>query len=161
MQHASNQQDYLRTQASLHYRRQRCDSDLPVTNHNPTPDATDPLTSDSSLELDTIFELLANQRRRLTLYTLSDATNGVTTLHSLIEDVTALTAAINETAFTKDQYRAVARDLYHWHLPVLADVGLIDCDARHEVIRYLDAPTLETWIDLARGDELYQHQLSH
>lgn len=128
-----------------------------MTNHNPTTDAAPTVSSDSSLTLDTIFELLANQRRRLTLYTLTDATDGVTTLHSLIEDVTALSAALNETAFTKDQYRAVARDLYHWHLPVLADVGLIDCDARHEVIRYLNAPQLEAWIARARGDELHQH----
>lgn len=132
----------------------RRDSDLTVTESNPSTDAGSTTSVDSSLELDTIFELLANQRRRLTLYVLTDATDEVVTLGDLFEDVTALSAAINDTAFTKDRYRAIARDLYHWHLPVLADVGLIDCDARHEVIRYLNAPALDPWIARARSDEL-------
>lgn len=109
---------------------------------------------DLSLTLDTVLELLANQRRRFALYTLTDAPNRVVTLETLIEDVATLEAARADEALTRDRYLDVASDLYHWHLPVLADVGIIDCDARSEFMRYWSYSSLETWISRVRHDEL-------
>jgi hypothetical protein len=110
--------------------------------------------TDLSLTLDTVLELLANQRRRFALYTLIDAPDRVITLETLIEDVATLEAACADKALTRDRYLEVASDLYHWHLPVLADVGIIDCDARSEHIRYWCHSPLETWTSRVRHAEL-------
>ena len=107
-----------------------------------------------SLTLDAVLELLSNRDRRFALYSLADAVDGVTDLRTLIEDVVTLESALEEAAVHREHYLEVARDLHHWHLPVLADVGVVDHDERHETIRYLGHPTLETWLDRTRRDEL-------
>ena len=107
-----------------------------------------------TLTLDAVLEVLSNRGRRFALYSLSDAADGVTDLGTLIEDVVTLESALDGAAVRRDRYLEVARDLYHWHLPVLADVGVLDRDDRHETIRYLGHPTLETWLARIRRDEL-------
>lgn len=107
-----------------------------------------------SLTLDAVLYVLANRSRRFVLYTLSDAAEGVTDLATLVEDVATLEAAMDEAALRRDRYLEVATDLYHWHLPALADVGVVDCDGRHDTIRYRDHPALETWLTRVRRDEL-------
>lgn len=106
------------------------------------------------LSLDTALELVADQRRRFALYTLVDSSEGVVTLHELFEDVATLAAALDQEALTRDRYFDIASDLYHWHLPVLADVGVISCDPRNKTIRYLQCPTLDRWVQQVRQDEL-------
>lgn len=120
---------------------------------------SDPTTdsdSDRSLTLDTVLELLANQRRRFVLYALIDASDQTISFETLIEDVATLETARTNKALTRDRYLDVASDLYYWHLPVLADVGIIDCDARTELIRYWTHSLLETWTTQVRHDELFQ-----
>lgn len=109
---------------------------------------------ESSLSLDTVLEVLSNRHRRFALYALTEADNGILSLNTLIDEVVTLAAALDEDAVTRDQYQQIATDLYHWHLQVLADVGLIDYDARQETIRYLPHPTLETWVERTSHDEL-------
>ena len=104
------------------------------------------------LSLDAVLELLANQHRRFALYALADT--GVTDLQSLLEDVVTLDAALREAAFRRDRYLELAVDLYHWHIPVLADVGAVECDHRHDLLRYRRHPTLESFLDCVRQDEL-------
>jgi hypothetical protein len=116
--------------------------------------ATAATASGSSLSLDTVFELLANRRRRFALYSLTDAADGMVDLAALIEDVATLEAAQVERAITRHRYLDVGTDLYEWHLPVLTDVGLIECDVRHGTIRYWQHPHLETWVDRVRSEEL-------
>jgi len=122
---------------------------------NVTPDAIPP--AGSSLSLDTVFELLANRRRRFILYSLTDAVDGMADLRSVIEDVATLEAALEKRAFTRQHLLDVGTDLYEWHIPVLTDVGVIECDARHGTIRYWSQPLLETWLERARTDELGPH----
>lgn len=110
--------------------------------------------SEPSLLLDTVLELLANQRRRFTLYSLLDTDDDLIEFETLVEDVATLEASQANEALTRKQYLNVAADLYHWHLPVLADVELIDCDARHGLIRYHDHSLLTTWTIRVRQDEL-------
>lgn len=107
-----------------------------------------------SLSLDTVLELLANQRRRFALYTCIDVATDVVDFHDLIEDVATLEAARADTALTRDRYLDVAGDLYHWHLPVLADVGVIETDSRSGSIRYWRSPRLETWAGRVKREEL-------
>lgn len=107
-----------------------------------------------SLSLDTILEVLANQRRRFALYTLADSPDGVVALETLIEDVVTLEAGLTNEALRRDRYIETAADLYHWHLDVLADVGIVTYDKRRKSIRYRSEPLLETWLDQVRRSEL-------
>lgn len=124
-----------------------------MTDNDADADATATATG-SSLSLDTVFELLANRRRRFVLYSLCDATDGMVELPALVEDVATLEAALGEQPLTRHRYLEVGTDLYEWHLPVLTDVGVIDCDARHGTIRYWSRPELESWLRRARSDEV-------
>lgn len=107
-----------------------------------------------TLTLDAVLYVLANRSRRYVLYALSDAAEGVTDLATLVEDVATLEAAIDEAALRRDRYLEVATELYHWHIPALADVGVVDCDGRHDTVRYRGHPTLEAWLSRVRRDEL-------
>lgn len=123
---------------------------MDIDKNDPTAD----LGAIPSLSLDTVLELLSNQRRRFALYTLVDAPTGVVDFQALIEDVATLEAARAETALTRDRYLEVASDLSHWHLPVLADVGIIETDLRTGSIRYWSSTLLETWATRVRQNEL-------
>lgn len=107
-----------------------------------------------TLSLDDVLELLSNRRRRFVLYSLADAAERVAEFPTLVEDVATLEAAMDEAALRREQYLDLATDLYHWHLPVLVDVGVVDCDGRHDTIRYRGHSTLETWLTRVRSDEL-------
>lgn len=115
--------------------------------------AADTATS-ATLSLDAVLEVLADRTRRFALYSLSESAGGVTDLRRLVEEVVTLEAATGDVAVRRDRYVEVATDLYHWHLPVLADVGVVDFDGRHETIRYVGHPRLETWLDRLRRTEL-------
>lgn len=111
-------------------------------------------TQEPSLSLDTVLELLADQRRRFTLYSLLDSDSTLIEFETVIEDVATLEAAVADHALTRERYQDVAADLYQWHLPVLDDVGVIDYDARHDLIRYFGHPLLHKWATRIRQDEL-------
>ena len=108
----------------------------------------------TSLSLDTIFEIIADRRRRFSLYAFIDAPDETLAFESLVEDVATLEAAVDEHPITRDRYLSAAADLYHWHLPVLAEVGVVDYDERSGVVRYLARPLLETWVARVKQDEL-------
>lgn len=110
-----------------------------------------------SLSLDTVLELLANQRRRFTLYSLLDSDSNLIEFEILIEDVATLEAALADHALTRERYQDVAADLYQWHLPVLDDVGVIDYDARHDLIRYFGHSLLHKRVTCIRQDELPEY----
>lgn len=101
-----------------------------------------------------MFEVLSSNRRRLALYVLDDTPDNVISLVDLIDEVVTLKTALDAAPLTTDRHTEIATDLYHWHLPVLDDLGVIDCDDRHNTIRYRPDPTLETWVERARTDEL-------
>jgi hypothetical protein len=108
----------------------------------------------TTLSLDAVFEVLANRRRRFALYTLSDAADDIVELQTLVEDVVTLEAALAGTAVTREGYLETGTDLYEWHLPVLGELGVVDCDPRHREIRYRPEPTLERWLSRVRAEEL-------
>lgn len=108
----------------------------------------------TSLALDAVFEILADRRRRFSLYAFIDAPEEALSFVTLVEDVATLEAAIDGTPVTRDRYLAAAADLYHWHLPVLAEVGVVEYDERSGMVRYLARPLLETWVARVKRDEL-------
>lgn len=122
------------------------------------PKPTESSIIETTLSLDTVLELLANQRRRFALYAVVDLTDDLIEFEMLIEEVATLEAACAQTALTREHYQDVAADLYHWHLPVLADVELIDFDTRDELVRYWPHHILETWVARVRQDELVHRE---
>ena len=116
--------------------------------------STDSTSREIESSLDTVFRVLSNRTRRFALYALHDVPDGVLDLQSLIEEVVTLTVGLDAHPFTRERYVDIASDLYFWHLPVLAEVGAIDYDTRHETIRYRTPPTLEKWVTRVRAEEL-------
>lgn len=110
--------------------------------------------SDLSAKINDTLELLSNQHRRYALYTIIDTSNGVITLEDLIDEVVTLDAAVSQTGLTYRHYVDVATDLYHWHLPILSEIAIIEFDDISQTIKYYQQPFLETWIKRVREDEI-------
>ena len=100
---------------------------------------------DVETPLDTAFTALANRRRRVLVSHLA-GTSGATTLDSLVDVVARAEADGTPTPGHRDR---VATALYHIHLPLLADLGLVDFDPRSEAVRYHPHPTVEKWAEHA------------
>ena len=92
-----------------------------------------------------LFELLTDSRRRQLLYYLSD--EGSSQLTAVARAIARRESSTGRVP--PDTVRAVYLDLYHTHLPKLADAGLVEySDSLGEVVlvqtddaftRYLDA----------------------
>jgi hypothetical protein len=100
---------------------------------------------DVETPLDTAFTALANRRRRVLLDHLIDG-DEVTDLDALVDVVAGAEADETPTRSHRDR---VATTLYHIHLPVLAELGLVDFDPRSEAVRYHPHPTVEKWTEHA------------
>lgn len=151
---AQDQQRYLTVTSHLEYPSDPGgDSQLKddVERARLTPSSA---STGTSFSLDTVFELLSNRRRRFVLYTLEDAADGIVDLRDLIEEVTTLEAGLVGEACSRTRYLDVASDLYHWHLEVLANTGVLSFDKRSATVRYQPVAALEEWLDRARVDEL-------
>lgn len=104
----------------------------------------------SHLSLDTVFDLLANRRRRYVLYYLAAAEDEqVLKLEDIAGQVEAWEREWDtaETPETTDRQERIRIDLHHNHLPRLAAAGLIDYDGRTETIRNWDTPSVERWAE--------------
>lgn len=119
--------------------------------HSGPPTGAD---SCSTLSLDAVLELLANRRRRFGLYSLGDAPDGTLPIETLVEEVATLEAGITGEPLTRERYLAVASDLHHWHLEVLAESEVVAVDVEAETVQYLGDRLLETWLDRLRRSEL-------
>ena len=97
--------------------------------------------------LDRLFKLLANRRRRYTLYYLEMAETPVVTLDDLAAQVVQWECQWDDRGQTAtDTHREqICVDLHHNQLPRLAAAGLIDYDARTQTIRQWDDPSLVEW----------------
>jgi hypothetical protein len=85
--------------------------------------------SSSPLSLDETLELLANHERRDALGFLMGAPDGTATVDELVDHLVARRAERTGRGH-------VTTTLHHVHLPMLADAGVVACDARNQVIRY-------------------------
>jgi len=102
--------------------------------------------SPSPEQLDRIFTILQNHRRRLVLEYLRD--HDSTTQGDLARHVAAVENGIPESAVTSTQRKRVYVSLYQAHLPKLDDFGAISFDRDRgtvertprtdELLRYLD-----------------------
>jgi hypothetical protein len=113
---------------------------LQIGDHTMTTD----LTQTSAYTLDALFEILANQQRRYTLYHLSKMKGVTITLSELID------VLVQDVTATRTQLRL---ELHHCHLPKLADYNIIEYDPRSQTIRYHNSDRLETLLGVCQHHE--------
>lgn len=102
----------------------------------------------NELSAEVIFDLLSVTRRRHALYYLTEQVGAI----SLYELSDALT--VWEAGDGKRHRQRIATDLYHRHLPKLADVGVLRYDPAANTIELLPAAEqLQPYLDLAARDD--------
>jgi len=92
--------------------------------------------------LDAVYRSLANKRRRYILTFLRESEAEVTRLDDLVDYVVQ-----QETHSPSPDRETIRIDLYHVHLPLLADAGVIDFDARSEMVQYNGHERIEDELD--------------
>lgn len=108
--------------------------DADLTDAEPRP------TDADQLPLDVIFDVLANERRRMVLHRLQVG-DGSTTLSDLAEYIAAVENDKPERALTSSERKRVYICLYQSHLPKLDDAGVIDFDGDRKTVEV--GPNLE------------------
>lgn len=88
-----------------------------------------------SLSIDTLFATLSDARRRYVIHYLLDREDGVADVGTLAERIAAWERATDRRDAPVED---VIVDLHHAHLPLLADVGLVEYDQRSGAVRYRD-----------------------
>lgn len=96
----------------------------------------------------TLFELLADERRRYALHYLSRKV-GAVDLSELAEQI-----ALWEGEPTRDRYDRVLTGLYHHHLPKLTDVGVVRYDDECETVELREGDQLAPYLKLSVADDV-------
>ncbi|WP_436347360.1 DUF7344 domain-containing protein [Natronorubrum sp. FCH18a] len=89
-------------------------------------------------KIDNLLLLLANHHRRAILSYFRDSTADVSSVSDLADEISE--------QYHGDSERMV-RQLHHSALPRLADAGVVDYDARSNMVRYNGHTELETLLD--------------
>jgi DNA-binding transcriptional ArsR family regulator len=120
----------------------------PTGGEGATPDDSSSLRDRTipEIDLDALFEVLADAQRRQILAYLDATDDDVAAYSDLIEHV----ADDSAEASTDDRDR-IAVGLHHNHLPKLADAGVVEYDSRSETVRYRGGPVVSEWLDLVRS----------
>ena len=96
---------------------------------------------------DTLFDLLADRRRRYALYALVGIEDGLTDCSTLADEV-AMQEARNEGRMLSDSLcEGIAAELRDEHLPKIAEADVVDFDERSGTVRYWRQPTLEEYLE--------------
>lgn len=103
----------------------------------PTSDESDPVDDESDpsvapLELDVVFEILKNPRRRQVVQQLRD--HGETELGELAEFIAADENDTTVEALSADERKRVYIGLYQTHLPKMDDAGVVTYDQDRGVV---------------------------
>lgn len=97
----------------------------------------------------TVFDLLADDRRRYALHYLSRKV-GAVQLDDLAEQI-----ALWEGDPSRDRYERILTDLCHRHLPRLTDAGVVRFDADRETVESRPAAdAVAPFLELAGADDL-------
>ncbi len=121
--------------------------DAPIEETSDEPADADEQVASTVLSKDTVFEALANERRRRTL-TYLDENDGTATTGELATCIAAAENGISVQELTSAQRKRVYVGLYQCHLPKLDEMGLVafnkargtvrlDADAATQVFPYL------------------------
>jgi len=94
----------------------------------------------TTAELDSLFEILADEQRRRLLAHLMETDDGVAGVSELADRL---------ADGDDERERAVIR-LHHAHLPKLEDEGIVEYDARSEAVRYRGSDAVTAWVEFVR-----------
>lgn len=96
-----------------------------------------------TLQTDEVFGLLAARERRRVLQYLTN-TEGSATIDELATALDREDAATTGPGTDPDRTRI---ELYHVHLPKLAEAGIVDLDERHGSVRYYPNDRVESLLE--------------
>jgi hypothetical protein len=89
---------------------------------------------EQELQLDTVFEIIRNRRRRLVLQCLDESEDETFNLSDLSEHIAAIENDTTEEALSAQQRKRVYVGLYQCHLPKMAASGVIEFDKNRGTI---------------------------
>jgi hypothetical protein len=107
--------------------------------------------SKTTLPLDDVFDLLAEQRRRYAIYYFIDAEDDTVDFEALAEQIAAWETDGDPSTERVDQ---VSIDLYQVHLPKLDEAAVVDFDHRSNTVRFWGQPSIEEYAEHAAMQEL-------
>lgn len=110
------------------------------------------MATSTTLDLDTVFEVLSDRRQRYVLYALYRTEGGVMTVDELARRVSR-TEDDGRTLVGEQHIERIVDDLRERHLPKLVDAGVVEYDDRSETVRYYERPALEEWLEHAEYKE--------
>lgn len=106
-------------------------------------------------DLDVVYTVLSNRRRRYVLYHLNDLPSGSATVDELVELVAAWEEMAVDAEPPTDHKAIIERALLTTHLPTIDDAGLVEYDERSGAVKFYGANDLVTKIlDVGTIDEL-------
>ena len=100
------------------------------------------MATSTTLDLDTVFEVLSDRRQRYVLYALYRTEGGVMTVDELARRVSR-TEDDGRTLVGERRTERIADDLRERHPSTLVDAGVVEYDGRSETVRYYERPALE------------------
>lgn len=100
--------------------------------------------------LEALLGLVADRHRRRTIQQLRKEADGETTLDDLVDRLLGDASFTDENTIAREQ---LANQLYHAHLPKLADYGVVEFDPETRAVRYQPDEQIETVLD-SLPDEL-------
>lgn len=80
-------------------------------------------------DLETVLELIQNERRRLVIQMVSEIGDDTISLRDLAKRIAAFENDVDRSRLQSGEYKAVYVGLYQVHLPRLAEDGLIQYDS--------------------------------
>lgn len=98
-------------------------------------------------EVDDVFELLADWRRRAVCRYFVTTGSNAAHLETLVAAVARRSNADVDAGEACED--AIQKTLVEDHLPRLDEAGLLDYDARSDSVRYWGHPTVEKWAEHA------------
>lgn len=98
-------------------------------------------------DLDVVFTLLSDRRRRIVLNGLRGAEEEWVPVDDLAERIAAWETELVDPATVSE--RSIEIDLVHGHLPKLDEAGVIDYDGDEHRAAYRGADSVERFLDLA------------
>lgn len=107
----------------------------------------DVTSTPASLSTDTLFNVLANQRRRYVLHALKEHETPLS-LAALATKVAALENERPGTEIPRDEHERVHASLWHSHVPKLDDAGIVEFDRESDTVTLAeDTKTLEPYLE--------------
>lgn len=101
-------------------------------------------------DLDTVFDVLSNRRRRIVLDHLREREEEWVSVDALAEEVAAWEVELAGPTSVSEE--SIAIDVAHGHLPRLDTSGVVVYDADERQVTYLGDDRVELFLDLAKRE---------